>query len=378
MSRVIHAWSVHDDDGRVVGSLSARGVKVLPTSVLSPASFRAGEQSSPDLSPHKRVVQGSLALRLAAESMPLGATAADVQQKQKKTFTALVTKKNSLVPIRPTYTARRPPAQADRESAKLRVHCASQQALVGSLDEATRNRARLLSPGTTTGLSQPPPPPTNSAAPPPPGGAPQRRQGGRVSALRSLVEKLREGGVGAHGLLADLVLLRRRCDETAVMAVFGSALRDTVVVQTRADGARVVAEARKAGIIQGRIRCDVLDEVKGGGRATGSSGKRGGGEGPGSGLSSLSECVATSDPRHLPAAEKRLRGWYACGRSLPPRAFRSCRCCCRCGLGLLTLQLVPAVDTVCRRSLRVLLLSGALNDRRCRKQLFLPTDTRFV
>lgn len=123
--------------------------------------------------------------------------------------------------------------------------------------------------------------------------------------MRSLVEKLREGGVGAHGLLADVVLLRRPGDEVAVAAVLGSALRDTVVVQMRADGARVVAEVRKAGI-PGRVRCDVLDEI--GGRGTTVSGGR---VGPGEArLSHLSECVTTSDPRHLPAAEKRLRGWY--------------------------------------------------------------------
>lgn len=129
-----------------------------------------------------------------------------------------------------------------------------------------------------------------------------------MGALRSLVESLREeGGVGAHGLLADLVLLRRQCDEAAVAAVLGSALRDTVVVQTRADGARVVAEVGTAGI-PGRIRCDVLDEIKrgGGGSTVVSAGR----EGSGSGLIPLSECVTMSDPRHLPVAEKRLRGWY--------------------------------------------------------------------
>lgn len=28
------------------------------------------------------------------------------------------------------------------------------------------------------------------------------------------------------------------------------------------------------------------------------------------GLTPLSDCVTTSDPRHLPAAKKHLRGWY--------------------------------------------------------------------
>lgn len=110
--------------------------------------------------------------------------------------------------------------------------------------------------------------------------------------------------MGTHGLLADLVLLWRQRDETAVAAVLGSALGDTVVVQTRADGARVVAEVRKAGI-PGRVRCDVLDETRGGDSMI--SAGRGG---PGNGLGPLSECVTTKDPRHLPAAEKRLRGWY--------------------------------------------------------------------
>lgn len=67
-------------------------------------------------------------------------------------------------------------------------------------------------------------------------------------------------------MLADLVLLRRQRDEIAVTAVLGSALHSTVVVQTRNDGARVVAGARAAGI-RGQVRCDVLDEMKGGAAA---------------------------------------------------------------------------------------------------------------
>eukprot|EP00903_Cladosiphon_okamuranus_P005634 g5600.t1 len=184
--------------------------------------------------------------------------------------------------------------EADAESAKLRAYCASQQALAGSLEAARRTRT---GPGTTTGWQHP-----ATAAGRPPPGSPQQ-QGGRVTALRSLVEKLRAGGVGAHGLLADLVLLRRKRDETAVAAVLGSALRDTVVVQTRADGARVVAEVRKAGITR-RVRCDVLDETNGVGSMI--SAGRGGDS---SGLGPLSECVTTKDPLHLPAAKKRLRGW---------------------------------------------------------------------
>eukprot|EP00752_Nemacystus_decipiens_P016359 g14628.t2 len=212
-------------------------------------------------------------------------------------------------------------AEAGAESTKLRARCASQQALIGTL-EAARRGARVVRPRTTTTGSQQqqqqqqPPPPSITAGTPRPGGPPQpqQQQGERVGALRSLVERLREDGVGAHGLLADLVLLRRRCDEAAVAAVLGSALRDTVVVETRADGARVVAEVRQAGIIPGRIRCDVLDEIKDEGRGATvavSGSRRGGkgGEGPRRGLTALSECVATSDPRYLPAVEKRLRGW---------------------------------------------------------------------
>lgn len=194
-----------------------------------------------------------------------------------------------------TPTARCSRTQADAESAKLRALCGSQQALVGRLEAARRAQTRPR----TAGGSQQLPPPPNAA--------------GRAGALRLLVGKLREDGgvVGAHGLLADLVLLRRQCDEAAVAAVLGSALRDTVVVQTRADGARVVAEVRAAGI-PGRIRCDVLDEMRRGGSAVSAGKGGGGGQGSVSGLAPLSECVTTSDPRHLPAAEKRLRGWYVC------------------------------------------------------------------
>lgn len=108
-----------------------------------------------------------------------------------------------------------------------------------------------------------------------------------------------------HGMLADLVLLRRERDGKAVTAVLGSALWTAVVVQTRRDGARVVAGARAAGIT-GQVRCDVLDEMRGGGMAMAT------GAGPGnlgSGLVALQECVATYDPLHFPAAVKYLRGW---------------------------------------------------------------------
>lgn len=193
--------------------------------------------------------------------------------------------------------------QMGAESAKLRVHCTVQQALVGSLE--ARRSSQIFN-----GAH----PPQNSNALPPRGIArgwqsPSSAQGrssfgqGRVGALRSLMEKLREDGVGVHGMVADLIFLRRQCDEAAVTAVLGSTLRNTVVVQAREDGARVVAEVRTAGIL-GQIRCDVLDEIK----AKPSTGS-GRGKGAGGGLSPLSESVITSNPQHFPAAEKHLRGW---------------------------------------------------------------------
>lgn len=117
------------------------------------------------------------------------------------------------------------------------------------------------------------------------------------------MEKLREGGVGAHGMVADLILLRRQGDEAAVTAVLGSTLRNTIVVQTRKDGARVVAEVKAAGIL-GQVRCDVLDEIK-----SKPSARAGSADGVGGGLSLLSGRVTTSDPKHFPAVEKHLRGW---------------------------------------------------------------------
>lgn len=84
---------------------------------------------------------------------------------------------------------------------------------------------------------------------------------GRIGSLRTLLTNLREKGVHVHGMLADLVVLRRRMDEKAVTAVLGSTLRSTIVVQSRADGARCIAGIRDAGI-RGQIRCDVLDEIE--------------------------------------------------------------------------------------------------------------------
>lgn len=140
------------------------------------------------------------------------------------------------------------------------AHCASQQALVSSL-EAQRARvgsgyacprndsAATTLQGTALGRQQ-------SAA------SSNRLYGqGWISALQSLLEKLRKGGVSVHGMLADLVLLRRQRDEAAVTAVLGPALRNTIIVQTRSDGARVVAAVRSAGI-RGSVRCNVLDEMR--------------------------------------------------------------------------------------------------------------------
>ncbi|CAM9221599.1 unnamed protein product [Ectocarpus sp. 8 AP-2014] len=192
--------------------------------------------------------------------------------------------------------------EMDTESAKLRAHCTSQQALIGHLE--ARRASRDFADTDTRNPSAK----SLSSSTKRQGGAAGRQSGpdahGRVGALRSLVEKLRKGGVGAHGMLADLLLLRRPRDNAAVAAVLGSALRNTIVVQTRKDGARVVAAVRAAGI-NGQVRCDVLDEMRNG-IASASAGR---GRGGGQGLSPLSECVTTSDPRHFPAVEKHLRRW---------------------------------------------------------------------
>lgn len=195
-----------------------------------------------------------------------------------------------------------PSEQMDTESAKLRPYCTSQQALVGHLE------ARRASRDSADTDTRNPPAKSSSSSSNRQGGAAGRQSAPnahrRVGPLRSLVEKLRESGVVAHGMLADLLLLRRPCHEVAVDAVLGSALRNTVVVQTRKDGARVVAAVRAAGI-SGQIRCDVLDEMKNGNASASAARGRGGGQG----LSPLTECVTTSDPRHFPAVEKHLRGW---------------------------------------------------------------------
>ena len=170
---------------------------------------------------------------------------------------------------------------------KTREHYALQQERVSSLE------ARCAREGATAGRHSRPP------------GATCSKPKSHTSALRSLVNTLRDEGICVHGMLVDLVLLRREHDGKAVTAVMGSALWTAVVVQTRRDGARVVARARAAGIT-GQVRCDVLDEMKVGRMPTAA------GAGPGnsgSGLVALQECVATSDPLHFPAAVKYLRGW---------------------------------------------------------------------
>ncbi|CAM9206635.1 unnamed protein product, partial [Hapterophycus canaliculatus] len=206
----------------------------------------------------------------------------------------------------------------DAESAKLREYCASQQALASSLEarrtvqEASSKATKRLSRDSTSRASTRMNRRTSSGGP---FSAPNAR--GRATALRSLIEGLHDSGsvgdrIGVHGMLADLVLLRRQGDEAAVSAVLGPALRNTVVVQTRRDGARVVAEVREAGF-PWQVRCDVLDEISAGtlveaAAATAAAERRQKGAGS-SRLRSLSMCVTTSDPQHFAAAEKHLRGW---------------------------------------------------------------------
>lgn len=78
-----------------------------------------------------------------------------------------------------------------------------------------------------------------------------------------MLGKLREEakGVKVHGMLADLLLLWRQRDDIAASAALGGVLRNTIVVETRKDGARVVAAVKAAGI-RGRVRCDVLAEME--------------------------------------------------------------------------------------------------------------------
>lgn len=192
--------------------------------------------------------------------------------------------------------------QIDAEAAKTRAHYAAQQARVGSLE------AWCTHEGTATGRHSRP---TVAA---------RSNNNSRISAMRSLVKNLREEGVCVHGLLADLVLLRRECDRKAVAAVIGPALWTAVVVQARRDGARVVAAARAAGIT-GKIRCDVLDEMKKTMPMATSAGPANGG----SGLITLSECVATADPLHFPAAVKYLRGWYVSSKHETRTSFFASR-----------------------------------------------------
>lgn len=209
--------------------------------------------------------------------------------------------------------------QMDADSAKLREFCASQRALASSLEARRAAAAEEASAEPTRRLSK------NSASSASTMTSDSGRQAlnalGRATALRSLIERLRDSdsdragaGVGVHGMLADLVLLRRQGDEAAVSAVLGSSLRNTVVVQTRKDGARVVAEVRAAGIL-GRVRCDVLDEISGGTltaagvAAAAAAAGRGQQRAGSTRLRPLSECVTTSNPQDFAAAEKHLRGW---------------------------------------------------------------------
>lgn len=145
-----------------------------------------------------------------------------------------------------------------RESAEVQANCASQEALANSLSdrlnegftharvfEGPHGEAQPGASGLTRGVSR----------------HSDRKSQDRVNLLRALVTEFRECR-GLHGMLADIVVLREERDSTAVVAVLGSALHDTIVVQSREDGSRLVARARAEGI-RGRIRCDVLDEMKG-------------------------------------------------------------------------------------------------------------------
>lgn len=190
--------------------------------------------------------------------------------------------------------------QIDAEATKTRANYAAQQATVGSLE------ARCTYDRTATERHSRPLVAARSNKSP-------------ISAMRSLVKQLRVEGVCVHGMLADLVLLRREHDRKAVTAVIGSALWTAVVVQARGDGARVVAGARAAGIT-GKVRCDVLDEMEETiPMATGGS-RQGN---VGSGLVALQECVATANPLHFPAAVKYLRGWYVHSKHEPSVYFSS-------------------------------------------------------
>lgn len=152
----------------------------------------------------------------------------------------------------------------ETETTKLRTQCTSQRAVISDLEtrytRATADTKLLIDPIATT--STRPEATKFDGRHRPPTSCARSTGHGRVGALRVSLERLREAGVRVHGMLADLVLLRRQRDETAVIAALGSALRSTIVVQTRRDGGHVVAGVRAAGIY-GQIRCDILDEMKG-------------------------------------------------------------------------------------------------------------------
>lgn len=135
--------------------------------------------------------------------------------------------------------------------AKTRVKCAEQQFIVRGLAE--RNASVSVNIDT-----QQPTPGARSQG----GHMPSRGSDGTAAdPLRSILEQLRARGASVHGMLADLVLVRRQRDETAVSAVLGPKLRNTVVVQRRSDGARVVNAVKAAGI-KGQVRCDILEEMR--------------------------------------------------------------------------------------------------------------------
>lgn len=142
------------------------------------------------------------------------------------------------------------PSKVEASRAEARKHCLAQQA---QLTVCTQRYAQAV--------GQIPKP---SAGGESPQGASRgaERSPLRQDALRSLLDTLRSAGHGIHGMLADLLLIRSRRQEAAVVAVVGPLLHNTVVVQTRQDGARVLACARSAGI-RGIVRCDVVNELTG-------------------------------------------------------------------------------------------------------------------
>lgn len=87
-----------------------------------------------------------------------------------------------------------------------------------------------------------------------------RKERAKMDSLRAMLpESGRSEGI--HGMLVDILVLRHERSAVAVVSALGSVLLNTVVVQGRADGVRLVARVRAAGFRR-RIRCDILDEIQ--------------------------------------------------------------------------------------------------------------------